>query len=426
MPASYNPGDILGRGQLSFFLEDESGNPTNAAEISYAISFVSVGPPETETVVGPSARVPVNPAVGEYFGSLQIPSNAQPGTYRVRWRLRRAPGYPLVEIVEEFTILSLTPQATSNPLGLTVAEKQLIDRLRILLRDWCVGGEETVELDVAGERMVVRLDELHHTLSGQEDSLGQADRIRQAFGAGQLRVQAVAPNGDVEWKRVEHTHKNPVPWEHIYEHQTEKGLMVSTGGHSVYTSPTTTVLSESLCSGDAVLGAVDGVLTSLTVQKAQRISSRPFMYDLTVEDHQNFILHRSKVVVHNCPDRHYHFNPPEHESQIGQYNRVFGFVWEDLELREYLRSALDTWNMYPPNTAATTPSLDTMLQNRFTSSWAASIMWGAIAYAMFALTRNWIQDEFSIGGEVEVTVYLPDGQSVSLPVEELYEICHGQ
>jgi len=40
----------------------------------------------------------------------------------------------------------------------------LVRRLRILLRDNCVGGEETVELDVAGENMVVRMDDLWETL----------------------------------------------------------------------------------------------------------------------------------------------------------------------------------------------------------------------------------------------------------------------
>ena len=31
------------------------------------------------------------------------------------------------------------------------------------------------------------------------------------------------------------------------------------------------------------------------------------------------------------PDKYYHFRPPEHESSIGAYNRVFGQVWEDAE-----------------------------------------------------------------------------------------------
>jgi hypothetical protein len=100
------------------------------------------------------------------------------------------------------------------------------------------------------------------------------------------------------------------------------------------------------------------------------------------------------------PDKHYHFCPPEHEAQIGQMNRVFGFVWEDLELLHYLRMALDEWNTFPPNTASMTCSLTHMMGTPFTSSWRGAIMWGAIVHAMFALARNWLHDEFdySIGG----------------------------
>ena len=100
------------------------------------------------------------------------------------------------------------------------------------------------------------------------------------------------------------------------------------------------------------------------------------------------------------PDKHYNFSPPEHESQIGQYNRVFGYVWEDLELHTYIQCALDWWNMYPPNTASMACSIDHLLQNSFTRSWRTAIMWGAIWHAMFALARNWAHEEFdySIGG----------------------------
>jgi len=43
-------------------------------------------------------------------------------------------------------------------------ELEMISTLRVMLRDNCVGAEETVELDVDGERMVVRMDDLWETL----------------------------------------------------------------------------------------------------------------------------------------------------------------------------------------------------------------------------------------------------------------------
>jgi hypothetical protein len=62
----------------------------------------------------------------------------------------------------------------------------------------------------------------------------------------------------------------------------------------------------------------------------------------------------------NDPDKNYHFRPPQHEGAIGQFNRIFGRIWEDYELLEYL----------------------------------------AITHATFAVSLNWAADEFdySIGG----------------------------
>ena len=39
----------------------------------------------------------------------------------------------------------------------------------------------------------------------------------------------------------------------------------------------------------------------------------------------------------NNPGRNYHFSPPTGEESINQFNRVFGFLWEDAELLEFLK-----------------------------------------------------------------------------------------
>jgi hypothetical protein len=97
------------------------------------------------------------------------------------------------------------------------------------------------------------------------------------------------------------------------------------------------------------------------------------------------------------PDKFYHFRPPEHEGRINQYNRVFGQIWEDVELCEYLKRALDWWNMAPPETENLC-NLDKLVA--YKPAWRMAIMIGAAYWAMFALSANWIADEFSysIGG----------------------------
>lgn len=97
------------------------------------------------------------------------------------------------------------------------------------------------------------------------------------------------------------------------------------------------------------------------------------------------------------PDKYYHFRPPEHESSIGAYNRVFGQVWEDAEYLEYLERALDWWNMQPPETE-NLRNLTQLVQQK--PAWRTPILQGAIQFAAMALQANWIVDEFdySIGG----------------------------
>ena len=97
------------------------------------------------------------------------------------------------------------------------------------------------------------------------------------------------------------------------------------------------------------------------------------------------------------PDKFYHFRPPEHEGDIGQYNKVFGFVWEDAELYEYLERGLDWWNMFPPETESL-KNLDLLVQRK--PVWRTAVLWCAIIHATYALQANWVVDEFdySIGG----------------------------
>ena len=161
MAVAFNAGDTLGRGDLDIFLTNSSGSATNAAEITFAIYYVDPGPPETEVLIGSDSRTPVNPAVGEYYASLMIPPSATVGTYRIRWTFKELVSSPYQQVVQEFAVVAT---GTITSITYTEAEQSMIDKLRLLLRDQCIGGEETVELDVDGEKIVVRLDDLWETL----------------------------------------------------------------------------------------------------------------------------------------------------------------------------------------------------------------------------------------------------------------------
>lgn len=154
---SFTPGQIIGRGDLDIFLVDSGGAPVNAAEIYYALFYVDPGPPEVEVLVGPAQRTPVNPQMGEYYAALEVPGTATIGNYRIRWFFREHISQPLTEVVQEFTVA--LPESL-HLVTYSEAQWSMMNKLRLMLRDQCLGGEEVVELDVAGEKLKVRLDEL--------------------------------------------------------------------------------------------------------------------------------------------------------------------------------------------------------------------------------------------------------------------------
>jgi hypothetical protein len=96
------------------------------------------------------------------------------------------------------------------------------------------------------------------------------------------------------------------------------------------------------------------------------------------------------------PSRNYRFAPPTGEESINSMNRVFGYIWEDMELLEFLKVSLDIVNMYPPRTAWST--IDQLMSQN--PGWRSLILTGAMSYALRALAVNWIGEEFSyaIGG----------------------------
>jgi hypothetical protein len=160
MGVSFLRGQQLGRSDLNIFLTNASGHPTNAAEITYSLYDYTTG---MEVLVGPQRRVPANAAVGEYFASVIIPTDANIGGYRIRWTMREMVGGPLQTVIQEFDVRD---RETKNPIIYTPIETDLMRRLRILLRDNCVGGEELVELDVDGEIMQVSMHDLWEAVHG--------------------------------------------------------------------------------------------------------------------------------------------------------------------------------------------------------------------------------------------------------------------
>lgn len=159
---TFQPGQLLGRPDLSIFLADPSGQPYDPYSVTYALYYVDPGPPETEVLVGSPTRDPAHPARGEYYAAILIPTGAQPGRYRIRWTLKQTAASPEQHVVQEFSVVT-TPIVL---VSMSPLETQAVMELRMLLRDHCVAGEEVVEVDADGQRFPLRLDELYEALAG--------------------------------------------------------------------------------------------------------------------------------------------------------------------------------------------------------------------------------------------------------------------
>jgi hypothetical protein len=132
----------------------------------------------------------------------------------------------------------------------------------------------------------------------------------------------------------------------------------------------------------------------------------------------DLLVRRLRVILRdNNPDRNYRFRPPAHEKFIQSQAQVFGYIWEDEELYEYLLMAVDDFNTAPPITSVTVDNIP--------DRWRTAIILRAGAFACFAITMNWIADEFSVKGDERIDVKTNDGEIYSLTMEELFDIVYG-
>jgi hypothetical protein len=120
----------------------------------------------------------------------------------------------------------------------------------------------------------------------------------------------------------------------------------------------------------------------------------------------------------NNPDRNYHFVPPAGEEAINQFTRVFGYIWQDDELLEFLRVSLDSINMYTPQTFYDT--LDSLMNNH--RNWRTLLFVGSMVHAISAMSLNWIVDEFSLAPNTYLSVFLGK-KEICLSIEDLYNTC---
>jgi hypothetical protein len=163
------------------------------------------------------------------------------------------------------------------------------------------------------------------------------------------------------------------------------------------------------------------VNTAPTIQVAQKFNvvDANVVVAITETPSVDLLINRLRVLLRdNNPDRNYRFRPPASEKFLQSQTQVFGYIWEDAELLEYLNMAVDDFNTRPPVTGI---QIDSMPDR-----WRTSILLRAGAFAMFAITLNWIADEFSLGPNEYVVVKDENGNEHRLTMKELFDITYGE
>lgn len=140
--------------------------------------------------------------------------------------------------------------------------------------------------------------------------------------------------------------------------------------------------------------------------------------DVASTPSQNTLLTRLRIILRDAnPDRNYRFRPPATEKFMQTNTQVFGYIWEDTELYEYLLMAVDELNSSPPVTGVTLDNLP--------DRWRTNILLRAGAFACDAVALNWTADEYSVGGKEYLTIKDEKGEEYSLSCEELFDILYG-
>lgn len=241
--------------------------------------------------------------------------------------------------------------------------------------------------------------------------------IYEAFLDNQLLVQSVTSEKEVEWKPITDVMKHDVSLKTQYKITIENDIScVVTEDHSLFLNEKNTITpikTKEFNINDNLAFVENEKIVSKKILSNLIVPSIKYMYDLSVQDNENFIL-ESGILAHNS------FRPPASEKFIQGQTQVFGFVWEDEELLEYLYMAIDDFNSRPPTTGVIISDLWSSARQ-----WRTTIILRAAAFACFAIAMNWILDEFSFKGDESITVKDENGESYSLSVQELFNIIYG-
>lgn len=206
--------------------------------------------------------------------------------------------------------------------------------------------------------------------------------IKEAFFKGTILVKSADKKGNVEYKKITDVHKHFCFHKKVFKIELKNKKIITTEDHSLYEFVNNQNLKEIKSSLDLkqIVVLYDNKCKNEQIVSVRQLKNKEFMYDLSVEDNENFFL-TSGILAHNS------FSAPSKEGTIAGFTRTRGYRWTDDSLYMHLVQACNYLNLIPPDTSFDLISVP--------APWQPLLLTQAMSYALYDLAILWINEEFT-------------------------------
>jgi hypothetical protein len=172
MSVAFHQGYQLTASDLKIIIRDISGVPEDPYYIRYSIFDYTTG---LEVLIGNPDQIPATSGTGQYYANSTIPLDANIGDWVIRWHFMETPTAPLIEVVQEFNVVS---SDIKTQIAQTTNQEVMMRRLRIILRDnnpdrnYSVSGDEKIDVKVGNKIYTTSMGALYNIIEdGKNDNL---------------------------------------------------------------------------------------------------------------------------------------------------------------------------------------------------------------------------------------------------------------
>ena len=330
MSVVFAPSQQLTKNDLNIFVRNDNGDMYDPFEIYYKILDS-----DNQNVYGIEKMIPDKECKGWYWANVEMPYNIGLGTYTIQWFIKDTAECSAQMIEQKFAVVKKQESITFMPTlggvvyypGQTLGEKDLY----IIVRNSLGNQVDPYQISY----------EIYQRINGLQVLISPPSQEPLRMGVGHYYSNYMIPGDALPGDYF-------IKWTFLETPDSEES------------------------SATQEFAVVDG-----SVQIASPYN----------ETEKSLIRKLRFILRDNNPDRNYHFMPPAQEEVIQGFTQKFGFVWEDVELYEYIDFAISDLNNRPPREEWSISNLPHRLWSMVLSQAAAT--------ALRALAINWSHEEWS-------------------------------